>query len=64
MSGNIAQLSFLTKLNDLPGKLDYIRAINGLKDFGVVFFAKKNTFKVYWGIRLLRNTPNPGRNWA
>ena len=49
MSGNIAQLSFLTKLNDLPGKLEYIRGINGLKDFGVVFFAKKTLLKYIGG---------------
>ena len=49
MSGNIAQLSFLTKLNDLPGKLEYIRGIPGLEDFGVVFFSKKTLLKYIRG---------------
>lgn len=49
MSGNIAQLSFLTNLNDLPGKLEYIRGIPGLEDFGVVFFSKKTLIKYIGG---------------
>jgi PAS domain S-box-containing protein len=49
MSGNIAQLSFLTNLNDLPGKLEYIRGIPGLEDFGVVFFSKKTFIKYIGG---------------
>lgn len=49
MSGNIAQLSFLTKLNDLPGKLEYIRGIPGLEDFGVVFFSKKTLLRYIRG---------------
>ena len=49
MSGNIAQLSFLTNLNDLPGKLEYIRGIPGLEDFGIVFFSKKTLIKYIGG---------------
>lgn len=49
MSGNIARLSFLTKLNDLPGKLEYIRGIPGLEDFGIVFFSKKTLLKYIKG---------------
>ena len=49
MSGNIAQLSFLSKLNDLPSKLEYIKGIPGLEDFGVVFFSKKTLLKYIGG---------------
>ncbi|MEK9608736.1 MAG: adenylate/guanylate cyclase domain-containing protein [Flavobacteriaceae bacterium] len=57
MYGNIAQLNLLTKLNDIPSKLEYINGFNWLEDFGVVFFSRKTLIKSIGGLEYFAQYP-------
>ena len=57
MSGYIAQFGYLTKLNSLHKKLEFIEKIPGFETLGVVFYSKKTFLKSIGGSDFIASQP-------